>query len=89
MKFLIILSSYPISDTALHPHFYTHLICPNKCLPNLHSKMSMMSSELETMLAIKFLEKGSTSGYPMIIDKIFESMFDGHGGDVKLKILNN
>ena len=76
MKFLIILSPYPISGTALHPHFHTHLICPNKCLPILHSEMSMTPSKLETTLAVKFLEKGSTSGYPMIIAKIFESVFE-------------
>lgn len=49
----------------------------------------MTPSELEATFAVKFLEKGSTSGYPMIIAKIFESIFEGRGGDVKLKVLNN
>jgi len=48
-----------------------------------------MSYKLEVVLAIKFLKERSSSGYPMIITKVFEGMFEGNGGDVKLKVLNN
>ena len=51
--------------------------------------MSIMPSELETTLLIKFLEKGTTSGYPMIIAKIFENVFELSNANVKLKVLNN
>jgi len=51
--------------------------------------MSMAPSELEMTFVIKFLEKGLMSGYPMIIAKVFEGMFEGIGRDAKLKVLNN
>ena len=89
VKLLIIPSPYPVSGAVLHSHFYTHLICPNKCLPILYSEMSMALSELKTTFAVKFLEKGSTSSYPMIIAKVFEGMFELSNANVKLKLLNN
>jgi hypothetical protein len=51
--------------------------------------MSMALSELETTFPVKFLEKGSASGYPMIIAKGFESAFEGGDTDVKLKVLDD
>ena len=89
MKLLIIPSSYLVYGTTLHPHFHTHLISPNKCLPILYSEMSMTSSKLRMAFAVKFLEKRSTLGYPMIIAKVFESMLDSFKGDIKLKVSNN
>ena len=44
--------------------------------------MSMVLSELEMPFALKFLEKGSTSSYPMIIGKVFESKFEYYDADV-------
>ena len=51
--------------------------------------MGMASSKLETMLAVKLLEKGLASGYPMIIAKVFEGPFKLSDANVKLKVLNN
>ena len=51
--------------------------------------MSMALSELEAALAVKFLEKGSSSGYPMIIAKVFESVFELGNANVKSKVLND
>jgi hypothetical protein len=51
--------------------------------------MSMALSELETALSVEFLEEGSTPGYPMIIAKVPESMFELGNANVKLKVLNN
>jgi len=51
--------------------------------------MGMASSKLETMLAVKLLEKESASGYPLIIAKVFESMFKLGNANVKLEVLNN
>jgi len=64
-------------------------MCPNKCFPILHSEMDMASSKLEMMLVVKLLEKGLASGYPMIIAKVFESMFELDNANVKLEVLNN
>ena len=89
VELFIFPSPYPVPSAALHPHFYTHLICPNKCLPILHSKMSMALGKLETTFAVKILEKGLTSGYPMIIAKVFEGMFELSNADVKLEVLDN
>jgi len=47
--------------------------------------MSMVPSELERTLPVKFLEKGSTSGYPIIIAKVFESLFENGDTDGKLE----
>ena len=41
------------------------------------------------MLVVKFLEKGSILGYPMIITKVFESEFELSNANIKLKILND
>ena len=51
--------------------------------------MSMTLGELKTTLAVKFLEKRSASGYPMIIAKVFESVFELSNANVKLKVLND
>jgi len=89
VKLLIIPSSDPVSGASLHSYFHTHLICPNKYFPILHSEMDMASSKLETTLAVKLLEKGLASDYPMIIAKFFESIFELGNANVKLEILNN
>jgi len=49
----------------------------------------MTSGKLEAALAVKLLEKGSTSGYPMIVAKVFEGTFEGAGGGFKLKVFDN
>jgi len=51
--------------------------------------MSMASGELETMLAVKFLEKRLISSYSMIIAKVFESAFESCYASTKLKVLYN
>ena len=51
--------------------------------------MSMTLGELKTTLAVEFLEKGSASGYPMIISKVFESVFELSNANVKLKVLDD
>jgi hypothetical protein len=51
--------------------------------------MSMALSELETTFPVKFLEKGSASGYSMIIAKVIESDFELGDANVKLKGLDN
>jgi len=51
--------------------------------------MDMASSKLEMMLVVKLLEKGLASGYPMIIAKVFKSMFELDNANVKLEVLNN
>ena len=79
----LIISSPSVSSTVLHLHFYTHLICPNKAFPILPSEMSIMLSELETMLAVEFVEKGLLSGYPIIIAKVFKSMFELGNANIK------
>jgi hypothetical protein len=49
----------------------------------------MAPSELETTLAVQFLEKGSTLGYLMIIAKVYESRFENCDADGKLKVRYN
>ena len=51
--------------------------------------MSMTLSELEATFAVKLFQKGSISGYPMIIAKVFECAFELRYANVKLKVLNN
>jgi hypothetical protein len=46
----------------------------------------MTPSKLEATLAVELLEKGSSSGYSMIIAKVFEGKFKGVWVDVKLKV---
>src|SRR5579859_4567408 len=82
-------SSIPSPLCSLHPHFHTHLICPNKCFPILHCEMSMVLGELETTLPVKFLEKGSMSGYSMIVAEVLESMFELGNANIKLEVLND
>jgi len=41
------------------------------------------------MVAVKLLEKELALGYPMIIAKVFESMFELDNANVKLDVLNN
>jgi hypothetical protein len=48
--------------------------------------MGMELSKLETTLSVKFLEKGSTSDYLMIIAKVFESLFENGNTDRKLEV---
>jgi hypothetical protein len=62
---------------------------PNKHLPILNSEISIVPSELETTLPVEFLEKGSLSSYPIIIAKVFDSVFELGNVNVKLKVLNN
>src|SRR5580692_7493527 len=76
VKLLIVPSPYPVPGAALHPHFDTHLICPNKCLPIFNSEMSMALGKLETTLSIEFLEKRSTSGYSMMVAQVCEGTFE-------------
>jgi hypothetical protein len=89
VKLLVVPSPYPVPGAALHPHFYTHLICPNKCLPIFNSEMGMTLGKLETTLSIEFLEEGSASGYSMIVAKVLESTFELSDADIKFKVLNN
>jgi hypothetical protein len=49
----------------------------------------MTFGKLEAPLPVEFLEEGSTSGYPMIIAKVFESMFELSNANVKLEVLND
>jgi hypothetical protein len=48
--------------------------------------MCMVLCKLEMTFPIKFLEKGSASGYSMIVAHVFEMMFEGVGVDIKLKV---
>jgi len=48
--------------------------------------MDMPFCKLQSMLAVKLFEKGSLSGYAMIIAKSFEDPFKGGGVNIKLKI---
>jgi len=59
----------------LHFHFNTYLISLSKGLLILYSEMSIASSELEMILAVKFLEKELILNYLIIIAKTFESIF--------------
>jgi len=89
VQLLILFSPYSISTTALHSHFDTHLICPNKCFPIFNSKVGMMFGKLEPPLLIKFLEKRSASGYLLIIAKVLEGVFEGGDANIKFKALYN
>jgi len=40
------------------------------------------------MLAVKLFEKGSMSGYPIIIVKVFENIVESLSADWKLEISN-
>jgi len=51
--------------------------------------MGMSFGKLEMILPVKFLEKKSMSGYPMIIAKGFEGPFELSDAVVKLKVLDN
>ena len=48
--------------------------------------MGMPFCKLQSTLAVKLFEKGSSSGYAMIIAKSFEDPFKGGGVNIKLKI---
>ena len=61
MKLFIIFSLCLVSDTILH--FYYNIICLNKCILILYSKINIVFNELDTIFAIRFFEKGLTSGY--------------------------
>jgi hypothetical protein len=89
VKLFIIPSPYSVSSTPLYPHFHTHLIYPNEGFSIIHSEMSMALSKLETRFPVKFLEKGTASGYLMIIAKGFESAFEGGDTHVKLKVFHD
>jgi hypothetical protein len=49
----------------------------------------MTSSKLEATLAVKLLEKGSSSGYPMIIAKRFKGSFKCIGRDIKSEVVDD
>ena len=49
----------------------------------------MTFGKLKAPLPVEFLEKGSSSGYPMIIAKVFESVFELGNANVKFKVLND
>jgi len=51
--------------------------------------MSIISSKLEIIFAVKFFEKELISGYLMIIAKVFEYAFELRYANIKLKVLNN
>jgi hypothetical protein len=51
--------------------------------------MSMALGKLETTLSIEFLDRGSASGYPMIVAKVSESIFELSNANVKLEVLND
>ena len=48
--------------------------------------MGMTLCKLKATFPVKFLEKGSTSGYSMIIAKAFESSFELSNINVKLEV---
>ena len=49
----------------------------------------MTFGKLEAPLPVEFLEKWSASGYPMIIAKVLEGVFEGGDANVKFKALYN
>jgi hypothetical protein len=51
--------------------------------------MGMAPSELETTFPVEFLEKGSASGYSMIVAKVLESAFELGNANVKLEVFND
>jgi hypothetical protein len=51
--------------------------------------MGMGHSELETTLAVEFLEKGLTSGYLLIIAKVYEIRFENCDANGKLQVRYN
>jgi hypothetical protein len=53
---------------------------------NPNSEMCMALCKLETTFVVEFLEEGSAPGYPMIIAEVLESIFEGVGVDIKLKV---
>jgi len=51
--------------------------------------MSMPFSKLQSTLAIKLVEKGSTSGYPMTIAKTLKGLYECVGMNLKLEVSDN
>jgi hypothetical protein len=51
--------------------------------------LNVALSELETILPVKFLEKGSVLGYSKIVAEVLESVFELGNANVELKWLNN
>ena len=49
----------------------------------------MTFGKLEASLSVEFLEEGSALGYPMIVAKVFESIFELSNANVKLEVLND
>jgi len=49
----------------------------------------MRFDKLEPPLPVKFLEKRSVSGYPMIIAKVLEDVFEGGDANIKCKGVYN
>ena len=49
----------------------------------------MTFGKLEASLSVEFLKEGSVSGYPMIVAKVFESIFELSNANVKLEVLND
>jgi hypothetical protein len=48
--------------------------------------MGMPFGKLQSTLAVKLFEEGSSSSYSMIISKSFEGPFKGGGVNIKLKV---
>ena len=51
--------------------------------------MSIPFSKLQSTLAIKLIEKGLTSGYPIIIAKTLTDLYECIGMNLKLKVSDN
>ena len=51
--------------------------------------MSIISSKLEIIFAVKFFEKGVISGYLIIIAKVFEYVFELRYINIKLMVFYN
>ena len=51
--------------------------------------MGITFGKLESRLPIKFLEKRLASGYPMIIAKVLEDVFEGGDANIKCKGVYN
>ena len=51
--------------------------------------MNIVTSEMKTMLLIKFLEKELALNYLIIIIKVFKTVFELSNVNIKLEVLNN
>jgi len=80
---------YPVLDSLFHSNFNTHLICPDRCFSIIYTQMSIPFSKLQSTLAIKLIEKGLTSGYPIIIAKTLTDLYECVGMNLKLEVSDN